>query len=85
MLISILGNLDQNFFLEQAMGLEQSRVTEAVINLAMVTPEIYHAIGPNRRRSWPTQCLDDLNRVQGVCDAGYSIPSYHQFCLTMIF
>ena len=46
MLISVLGNLDQNFYLEQAMGLEQSRVTEAVINLAMVTPETYHAIGP---------------------------------------
>ena len=46
MLISILGNLDQNFFLEQAMGLEQSQVTEAVINLAMVTPETYHTIGP---------------------------------------
>ena len=39
---------------------------------------------PFLRRSWPTQRLDDLNRVQGVCNAGYSIPSYHQSCLTMI-
>ena len=39
---------------------------------------------PILRRSWPTQRLDDLNRVQGVCNAGYSIPSYHQPCLTMI-
>ena len=39
---------------------------------------------PNLRRSWPTQRLDDLDRVHGVYDAGYSIPSY-QSCLTMIF
>ena len=31
---------------------------------------------PNLRRSWPTQRLDDLNRVHGVYDAGHSTPSY---------